>query len=113
MNKSRLTLVLSLATLLGGGLVLPGAVSAHDRSPSFQVERGHHAYYGDHHNCHHDTHWYLQRHYDARPYGYRPIKRSHRHQQHQHKHHRPHAHKRHQHRDVSPTRLEIGYEIVL
>ena len=121
MNKSRFTFLLTLAALLGGGLVLPNAASAHERSPSYQMERGHHNYYDRHdqHDHQQTPYWYLQRHYEARPYVYRPRKRIHRlhhnHKGHHKGHHQPHGHqhRRQHHRDVSPVRLEIGYEIVL
>lgn len=130
MKPSKITLVLSLAALLGGGLMLPGAAAAHDRHSSFKVERQHQEQRSDRHQkSRNHTHrsndnWYLQRHREARYYDYRPMKH---HKKHGHKHtHKVRRHNRrevqrvhqpapvqHEYRRISPLRLEIGYEIVL
>lgn len=62
MTQLRLTIVLSLAALLSGGLVLPHSVTADEAArpdelrPQQRVDD-----------------WYLLRHREARPYGYRTI----------------------------------------
>ena len=129
MNKSRLTLALSLAALLGGGLLLPGAASAHDRDSSQRSEYSHHGQRGERHEQHgrHKHYatdsWYLQRHREARHHDYRPIKydyrvhgKHHRHQRHsdryQPRHYQP-LRSHHDRHDSSPVHLQIGYRIVL
>lgn len=126
MNKSPLTLALSLATLLGAALLLPAAASAHDseRSTRYSMERGHHDATRSRETSRHqqrDVDWYLLQHHQARPYGYRPQQRIYRMRGHRphhrlsHKrpHHHSHGHKHYESYRHSPVRLEIGYEIVL
>lgn len=136
MNKSSFTLALSLAALLGGGLVLPTSASAHDSGKLQRVGHDRHAQYSqqDHHDrrdrrdqhapyqqrdARHADNWYLLRHRESRPYGYHsqpPLYRM------QGQHHPKHRHEyrdqreSHDHRDLriyAPVRLEIGYEVVL
>lgn len=120
MKLSRLTLPLSLAVLLSGGLALPAISFAHDNDRGHRVERGHHAKGAKHdqrHRAghkHRDNSWYLSRHRAARSYGYRPIKhglRAHgKHPQHgRHQHNRKH----HGYSYYVPARLHIGYKVVL
>ena len=139
MNKSRLSLVISLAALLSGGLVLPNAASAHDYHDRYQDERpqqrSERRDHGDHNQRHSNDNWYLQRHREVRYYDERPMKHRRKHgHKHGYKHGHKHAHKirrqqrdlhrdeyrvyqpvavEHEYRRVSPLRLEIGYEIVL
>ena len=133
MKQSKITLALSLAALLSGGLMFSAAASAHEHHSSYQGERHQQQHSErrdrhDHRQRHTNDNWYLQRHREARYYDERPMKRRHKHG---HKHGQKHAYKvrrhhrsevqhvyqpapvQHEYRRISPLRLEIGYEIVL
>jgi hypothetical protein len=116
MKNSSLTAALTLAALLGGGLMLPAAASAHDRD-RHHSERSQHSHHGRQEQ-HRDRHqvrqqyqghsWYLLRHRESHPYGYYP-------QPHLTRMHGDYQQPRHQRdtRTYAPVRLQIGYEIVL
>ncbi len=129
MKQSPITLALSLAALLGSGLMFSSAASAHEHHSSYQGERQQQrSERHDHHQRNTNDNWYLQRHREVRYYDERPMKRRHKHG---HKHGHKHVYKvrrhdrrevhrvyqpapvQHEYRRISPLRLEIGYEIVL
>ena len=70
MTHLRLNIVLSLTALLSGGLALPNSASAEER-----LSEDASAHYGERQQSqpHQGDNWYLLRHREARPYGYRTI----------------------------------------
>lgn len=115
MNLSRLTLPLSLAALLAGGLALPITSQAHENNRAQRVEHDHHERHSQRHQPQQRVNnWYLLRHREARSYGYRPMKhkdRDHAHQPQRARHH--YKQKQHGYRYYVPVRLHIGYRVVL
>lgn len=118
MNRTSLSLALSLAALLGTALLAPAVASAHDRDhhaahPSSQSRhhqgQPHHSKWAvasrreGHQHGHHD-HFdhYVRLHKEHGYHSPRPVFRT----QHDHRDHRVIHHH-------SPIQLSIGYEIVL
>jgi hypothetical protein len=123
MKNLSLTVAFGLASLLGGGLLLPAAASAHEADGNKRMQRDHHAPQQQGPSLH-GGNWYLQRHREAGHHGYypqpHPYRMHHKGQQHHHGkylvHHRaPHQeqHPSPQHRVYAPVSLKIGYEIIL
>jgi hypothetical protein len=128
MKNSSLTAALTFAALLGGGLMVPAAASAHDGDRGHgertqYSQRGRHNQHEQHRDHHavrqhyQDHNWYLQRHREVRPLGYYPqphLIRMHRdYQPPRHQYDEHHQHEQRDTRLLSPVRLQIGYEIVL
>lgn len=73
MNK-KMTLTLSLVALLGSGLLLPGAASAHGHADDHRSKNAPPHRHVEHH-YQQGKEWYLLRHKEMRSYGYRPVER--------------------------------------
>lgn len=65
MTQLRLTIVFSLTALLSGGLVLPHSATADEEARHEEPRQDR--------QQQRDDEWYLLRHREARPYGYRTI----------------------------------------
>ena len=121
MKQSKITLALSLAALLGSGLMVSTSASAHEHRSGHKSDRHQHRQHDQHRERGHrrghhrdDNGWYLQRHREVRYYDHRPVRHEHRTEvrrvvQPVYQPVRPH----HDTLRLSPLRLEIGYEIVL
>jgi hypothetical protein len=123
MNRTSLSLALSLAALLGTALLAPAVASAHDRDrdhraahPSSQSRhhqgQPHNSKWavasrreGRRHGQHDHFDHYVRLHKEHSDHSPRPVLR----EQHDHRDHRDHRVVRHR----SPIQLSIGYEIVL
>lgn len=82
MNKQR-TLTLSILSLLGAALLLPGAASAHERGNGHRTDRCKHQRHVERHQHQRheqrrDNDWYLRQHRAERTHGYRTIEHTYR-----------------------------------